>query len=108
MVLGAAVVVTGITVASLAVLVIGGVLGGIGFGLSFSGALRLLTPHAAAHERAGLFAAVYTVSYLAFGVPVVTAGVLIAPLGLLAVAIGFAGVILIAAGVGLGIHLRRR
>lgn len=108
MVLGAVIIVVGIAAASLPGLIVGGVLGGVGFGLSFSAALRRLAPHAEAHERAGLFAAVYTVSYLAFGVPVVVAGLLIAPVGLLAVAVGFGAAILLAAGLGLGAQVRRR
>lgn len=105
---GAIVIILGIALALLPVLIIGGVVGGAGFGAAFSAALRELTPLAEAHERAGLFAAVYLVSYLAFGVPAVIATALVTPLGLLPVALGFGAVILLAAGIGIGAQVRVR
>jgi hypothetical protein len=84
---GASVIVVAVLTASLLAMVIGGVIGGVGFGASFSGALRSVAPLAAPHQRAGLFAAVYLVGYLSFGVPVILAGLLITPLGLTAVAL---------------------
>jgi hypothetical protein len=51
------------------------VVAGTGFGLAFLGVFRTLTALAPASERAALIAAIYTVSYLAFSVPVVVAGV---------------------------------
>ena len=77
---------------------VGGVIGGAGFGASFSGSLRTLTAAALPHERAGLFASLYVTAYLSFGVPVIVGGLLIAPLGLNATVIGYAAVI-VAAGV---------
>src|SRR5690606_37748802 len=44
---------------------------GLGYGAAFTGVLRTVPAHAHVHERAGLFAAIYTVSYLAFGLPAV-------------------------------------
>ncbi len=49
---------------------------------SFTASLRLIFPLAAAHQRAGVVASIYVVSYLAFGVPVVVAGQLASPFGL--------------------------
>ena len=71
---GALVIVAGIVLGVLPLVWVGGLIGGVGFGASFSGSLRLLSPLARQHERAGLFAAVYVVAYLAFGVPVIVAG----------------------------------
>jgi hypothetical protein len=56
---------------------VGTVVAGVGFGASFQGALRTVLPLAAAHERAGVLALLYVVSYLALGVPAVLAGVLV-------------------------------
>ncbi|MFT4213042.1 MAG: MFS transporter [Microbacterium sp.] len=61
----------------LAVIVVGS-----GFGTAFMGTVGILAPLAQVHERAELFAAIYTVSYLAFGVPAVVAGCLTSALGL--------------------------
>jgi hypothetical protein len=53
-------------------------------------------------ERAGLFAAIFVVCYLAFGLPAIVAGRLVAPLGVLSVAAAFGAVIAVAAAIGLG------
>jgi predicted MFS family arabinose efflux permease len=80
---------------------LGGIVGGFGFGASFSGSLRLLGPFAAAHQRAELFAAVFLVAYLSFGVPAIILGQLVAPIGLLPTVLGFGAVTLVAAVVGI-------
>lgn len=85
----------------------GGIVGGFGFGASFSGALRTIGPLAKPAERAGLFAGVYVVAYLAFGVPAIVAGFLVSPIGLLPTIIGYGAVTLLSASVGLGAQLRR-
>lgn len=58
------------------------VVAGSGFGGSFLGIMRSITPTAAPHERGELFASVFVVSYLAFGVPAVAAGIASPHLGL--------------------------
>ena len=68
---------------------IASILAGAGFGVAFLGALRAVTQLAAPHERAGLLSAVYIVSYLAFSVPAVVAGVLSTHVGLHDTAIGY-------------------
>ncbi|MEU5032514.1 hypothetical protein [Streptomyces milbemycinicus] len=89
----------------------GGLIGGVGFGASFSGALRTIAPLAQPHQRAGLFAAVYLVAYLSFGVPAIIAGLLIAPLGLLHTVLGYGVAVIATAALGLlaqyRIHTRR-
>lgn len=54
---------------------------GSGFGTAFMGALRSIIPLAEAHERAALMSVIYTVSYVAFGVPAIMAGLLVPALG---------------------------
>ena len=61
---------------------VGAVLGGIGFGASFGGQLRLIGPHIQPHQRAGVFSGIYAVAYLAFSVPLIIAGQLVPLLGL--------------------------
>lgn len=55
---------------------------GLGFGTGLMGVIASLTPKVAPHQRAELFAALYTAAYLAFGVPTVAAGALVPTLGL--------------------------
>jgi predicted MFS family arabinose efflux permease len=103
---GMAIVVAGIAFQVLPLLWIGGIVGGFGFGASFSGTLRLLGPFAAAHQRAELFAAVFLVAYLSFGLPAIVVGQLVAPLGLLTTVVGFGVVTLVVAFVGIVAQLR--
>ncbi|MFB2598846.1 MFS transporter [Herbiconiux sp. P17] len=103
---GTGVIVLGVAAGVLPLLFVGGVIGGIGFGASFSGSLRALAPLAAPESRAELFAGVFLVAYLAFGVPTIIAGQLIAPLGLLGAVLLYGAAILVAAIVGLAAQLR--
>ncbi|MEU9286990.1 hypothetical protein AB0D57_20330 [Streptomyces sp. NPDC048275] len=93
--LGTAVNMACVATATLPLLWVGGLIGGVGVGASFSGALRTITPLAQPHQRAGLFAAVYLVTYLSFVVPAIIAGLLITPLGLLDSVLGY-GIAIIA------------
>jgi len=73
-VIGTAGIVAGVVTGQLATMIVGQAIAGAGFGASFTAALRLVMPLAREHERAGLAAAIYLVSYTAFGVPMVIAG----------------------------------
>ncbi|EST36411.1 hypothetical protein [Streptomyces roseochromogenus] len=68
---------------------VGGIIGGVGFGASFSGTFRAVAPLAQSHERAALFASIHVVAYPSFGVPTIIAGLLIAPIGLLHTVLGY-------------------
>lgn len=104
---GATVIVTGVVAGVLPLLWVGGFIGGIGFGASFSGAVRAISPQIEAHQRAGVFAAIFLVAYLSFGVPAIIAGILSSTIGLLGTVIGYGVVIVLAAGTGLAAQLRR-
>ncbi|MEU8390696.1 MFS transporter [Micromonospora sp. NPDC048842] len=78
---GAIGIIGGVFVGSLAVMIIGQAVAGVGFGASFTAALRLIFPLAAAHQRAGVVGGIYVVSYVAFGLPIVIEGQLVGPLG---------------------------
>jgi MFS family permease len=73
-VIGTAGIVGGVVAGQLTTIIVGQAIAGAGFGASFTAALRLVMPLAKEHERAGLAAAIYLVSYTAFGVPMVIAG----------------------------------
>jgi MFS family permease len=99
--LGTAVIEAGVATGMLSLLWVGGVIGGVGFGASFSGAIRTIAPLVPPHQRAGLFASIYLVAYLSFGVPAIIAGLLIAPVGLQGTVLGYGVAILVAATLGL-------
>jgi len=61
---------------------IGTCVAGVGFGAAFQGSLRSVLPLAEAHERAGLMAAFYVLSYLAFSIPAIIAGTMAHIIGL--------------------------
>jgi hypothetical protein len=75
----------------------GAVVAGVGFGASFLGALRLLMPLAHAHERGALMAAFLALSYLAFCIPALLAGVSIKTAGLVTTTNVYGGVVVLLA-----------
>jgi len=89
-----------ITATSLPLLWIGAVVAGAGLGGAFTGTIRSLVPFAGAQERAGLFSAIYLVSYITFGVPVIIAGLLLSTIGVTAIALTFGAVTVVAAAAG--------
>jgi MFS family permease len=105
---GTVLIVIAFVVESLPLLWVGAVIGGVGFGASFSGAVRLVIPFAAVHQRAGLFAGIYLIAYLSFGVPAVIAGQLVGPLGLFPVVVLYGAATIAAAAVGIVTQLRLR
>ncbi|MBT2413304.1 MFS transporter [Streptomyces sp. ISL-12] len=79
---GVGVTLVAVHIDSGAVLYSGTAIAGLGFGPAFQGGVRLVTATADATERAGLMAAVYTITYLAMCVPVLAAGILAGRYGL--------------------------
>ncbi|WP_329082753.1 MFS transporter [Streptosporangium sp. NBC_01469] len=73
--LGVIVTLLGVNTGSGVLFFAGTVVAGLGFGTGFQGAARTLLPAAAPHERAGLMAAFYIVSYLAMSIPATVAGI---------------------------------
>lgn len=82
-------------------LLFGAMVTGIGFGGAFSRMLAVLVPLTAPHERAGMFAAVYVLGYLAYGGPAIAAGFLSDAIGLVPAACVFALATLIVTAIGL-------
>jgi MFS family permease len=84
---------------SIAVFVVASIVAGGGFGSAFLGALRAVSQLAETQERAALLSAVYVVSYVAFSVPALVAGVLTTHIGLRDTALSYgAFVALVAVG----------
>lgn len=73
---GVPVILAGVFAHSTLLFMGGTLVAGIGFGLGFLSAMHNLVAVIAAHERAGLLAAFYVVSYLALSIPAVLAGTL--------------------------------
>jgi MFS family permease len=97
----AALFVAGIAANALPLVWASALVGGIGLGATLSGTIRSLAPAASAAERAGLFAAIYLVAYIAFGVPVIVAGALLSAISVTTIAAVFGAAIAVAAGIGI-------
>lgn len=90
---GSALTVAAIAMGSLWIYYIAAIITGTGFGTAFSGTLRSLLPLIQPGQRAELMAAVFLVSYAAFSVPAVAAGLLALPLGLFATASWYGAIV---------------
>jgi Major Facilitator Superfamily len=99
--LGVAVSLFGIQQQQVAALLAGTVIAGAGFGSNFLGIMRALLPTAAPDQRAGLLAAFYVQSYLAFSLPAVAAGLAVPVIGLSVAAYLYGAVIIVLAVISL-------
>jgi len=93
---------------SIAVFVVASIAAGGGFGSAFLGALRSVSQLAEPHERAALLSAVYVVSYLAFSVPALVAGLLTTHMGLRDTSLGYGGFVALLAVATLAFGCRTR
>ena len=99
---GAVVTVAAIAARTPALLLLGTAMAGLGFGPANVGAYRVIMARAAASNRAGLSAAVYTVNYLAFGLPALVAGIATSHFGLHDTALAYSLVIALLAAAAAG------
>jgi hypothetical protein len=106
LVLGVGVTLAGVQLHSTGAFFIGSVIAGLGFGAAFNGTLRSVVPLAEAHERAGLMSTFFVLSYLAFSLPAIAAGMLAGRVGLQAASTAY-GLLLVALG-GLALALMAR
>ena len=79
---GAGVTVAAIETGTAAVLLLGTGVAGLGFGTTFLGAYRTVVALASPSDRAGLIAGIFSVSYLAMGLPTLIAGIAASHVGL--------------------------
>jgi MFS family permease len=100
MAIGAILFVAAVGAELLALVWVAAVFCGVGLGAAFAGTTRGLVPEVKPHERAGLFAAIYLVAYLAMGVSAIVAGLFVGPVGVTAMAVGFGTVTAVVALVG--------
>lgn len=104
--IGVAVSLLGIAENHVVALFGGTAIAGVGFGASFAGALSTLLPTAEAHQRAGLLATFYVISYLAFSLPALAAGISVPYAGLATVAYIYGAVVIVLAIISLLASLR--
>jgi MFS family permease len=107
-IVGAVGIISGALAGVLAIMMVGQAIAGVGFGASFTAALRLIFPLAEPHQRAGVVGVIYIVSYVAFGVPIVIAGQLTGPLGVVPTVSAYTALTLLLALISLGGQLRLR
>lgn len=81
--IGSTVLFLAINLTSAVVLFLGSIITGVGFGTAFMGAIRTVMPLALPEERAGLMAAFFVESYLAFSTPAILAGYFVGKVGLM-------------------------
>lgn len=107
LVLGLVITLAGVALHSTAAFFAGTVVAGVGFGSGFNGSLRSLVGTATPAERGGLMSGFFVLSYLAFSVPAIVAGLATGAFGLHATALGFGLAVLALGLVALGLMLRR-
>jgi MFS family permease len=105
-IVGALAIIGGVYFTSLAIMIIGQAIAGVGFGACFTAALQLIFPLAAPDQRGAVVAGIYVVSYVAFGVPLVIAGQLAGPLGEVAAVYWYTAVTLLLALISLIAQIR--
>ena len=106
LVIGVGASLVGVQWHSIATFFAGSIVAGLGFGAGFNGTLRTLVPLAEAHERAGLMATFYILSYLAFSVPAIAAGTLAGQVGLQAASTFYGALLVVLACVALAMMAR--
>jgi len=94
---GVAITLAGVREQLVWLMLVGTVASGIGFGATFSGAMRTVLPLAQTDERAELLAAFYVVGYLSFSLPAVLTGFAVPIVGLTAAAYVYGGVVILMA-----------
>ena len=83
LILGVALVLLALNDGSTALFLAATGIAGLGFGPAFAGAFRAVSNRAPADQRAALVSSVYVVSYLAYSLPALAAGIAITRFGLL-------------------------
>ena len=98
LIVGLGVTLGGVELHSTTMFFAGSFIAGLGFGAAFNGTMRSLVPLAEAHERAGLMSTFFVLSYLAFSLPAIAAGLTAGRFGLQAASVGY-GLVLVTLGV---------
>lgn len=105
---GMAVTLAGIARYSAVAYFIGTLIMGAGFGAGFNGSLRSLVGLARPEQRGDLMAGFFALSYLAFSLPAIAAGLAVGYFGLHATALGFLAAIMVLALLALALMRRNQ
>ncbi|WP_280552558.1 MFS transporter [Halomonas sp. 25-S5] len=105
-ILGASLVGVGIGMASLALFMLGALIGGLGQGMAFRAGLGAVVQASPANQRGSVTATFFIVAYLALSIPVVGIGLAARAFGLATAGMAFAGAVALLAGVSLVSLLR--
>jgi MFS family permease len=105
---GVVVTLTALEVTSAAAFLAGTVVAGAGFGTAMLGSFRTISALAAPGQRAGLIAAYFIASYLAFSIPVVVAGLAVTQFGLHRAALVYCAAIAVLSAAAAGSLITRR
>lgn len=108
LILGMALLALGLAASSLALLVAGAVLAGVGQGLTFRAALGAINSEAPAERRGEVDSSFFVVAYMALSLPVIGEGVLTRVAGLRTAGLVFAAVVAAIAAVVLVLLARQR
>ncbi|GAA3533794.1 MFS transporter [Aeromicrobium panaciterrae] len=96
--LGTALTLAALDAGSLWAFLVAAAFAGTGFGTGFLGIMRSITPLVGAHERGELFASVFVVSYIAFAIPAVIAGIAAPHIGLATTTYLYGGAVVVLSG----------
>lgn len=105
---GIALTLAAVFLQSAPLMILGTVVAGIGFGNAYSGNLRTILPLAGDHERAGLLAAYFAESYLAFAIPAILAGMAAPILGLVTTTCVYGAVLIVLILISLVASIERK
>ena len=105
---GAAMTFASVVAAAGTALLVGTALAGAGFGLAYLGAFRTSIMPVSPRERAGVLAAIYIISYLAFSIPALAAGLATRRFGLHDTALVYSASVALLVAVTLSGRLFRR
>jgi hypothetical protein len=103
--LGVGLTFVAVATSTAAVFFIACVVAGMGLGPTWLGSFRAISALAPASERAGTVAAIYLVSYTAFSIPIVIAGVATTRFGVHSVALVYSAVIAVLGAIGVAAAL---
>jgi len=99
--IGVGITLAGMQLHSTAAFFAGTVIAGLGFGAALNGSMRSLVPLVAPHERAGLMSSFFVLSYLAFSLPAIAAGLSAGYFGLQSTAVVYGFALVAIAGAAL-------
>jgi predicted MFS family arabinose efflux permease len=101
LILGIALALLALSYGSTALFLAATAIAGLGFGPAFAGAFRAVSNRAPVDQRAALVSSIYVVSYLAYSLPALAAGIVVTQAGLHETANVYGAVLIALAGVAL-------